>query len=169
MSTQFLHKQWKQESPVGNLYLVGSNQGLAGIYWERQEIPMALSLTGSGPEIKILAQAVKQLKEYFQGKRRDFDLKLDAAGTAFQESVWSELRKIPYGKTCSYGEVAARIQNPKAVRAVGTANGRNPLSIIVPCHRVIAAGGKMGGYAGGLKIKAQLLDLERKNGLRSRA
>lgn len=102
----------------------------------------------------------KQLREYFNGKRREFDIPLDAAGTDFQRSVWSALRKIPYGRTVSYADIARAIGKPKSMRAVGMANGRNPISIVVPCHRVIGADGSLTGYGGGLDRKRTLLNLE---------
>lgn len=109
----------------------------------------------------ILALAIKQLMEYFQGDRKDFDLPLDiSTGTSFQQSVWQALQQIPYGKTISYGELAASIGNPNASRAVGSANGKNPFCIVIPCHRVIAADGKPGGYTGGLDRKHWLLNHE---------
>lgn len=112
-------------------------------------------------ELQPLAQAVRQLEEYLSGKRKKFDLEFDVQGTAFQKSVWQELSKIPYGKTCSYRDIAKRIKKEKAVRAVGTANGRNPVCIIVPCHRVIAANGSLGGYYWGLEMKEKLLRMEK--------
>jgi methylated-DNA-[protein]-cysteine S-methyltransferase len=121
---------------------------------------MVNSLAGKGKSQEILRQTVRQLEEYFAGKRREFDLPLDVQGTEFQKSVWNQLSKIPYGKTCSCRDIAKRVKNDRAVRAVGTASGRNPLSIIVPCHRVIGADGKLAGYAGGLDIKSKLLALE---------
>ena len=108
-------------------------------------------------------EAARQLKEYFAGERKSFDLPLEAHGTAFQEKVWAALRDIPYGKTCSYGDIARAIGNEKACRAVGGANNKNPLCIVVPCHRVVGANGKMVGYGGGLDMKTLLLELERKN------
>ena len=109
-----------------------------------------------------MADAVRQLKAYFAGELENFDLSLSPQGTPFQQKVWSELQKIPYGKTISYGELARRIGNPKASRAVGLANGSNPISIVIPCHRVIGANGKLTGYGGGLPIKEKLLALERR-------
>jgi len=108
----------------------------------------------------VLADASRQLKEYFAGKREDFDLPLEPSGTEFQRTVWKHLRDIPYGQTISYGELAKRVGNPKASRAVGAANGRNPLPIVVPCHRVIGASGKMTGFGGGIPVKEALLALE---------
>jgi len=112
------------------------------------------------PAEKILRETVRQLQEYFAGRRTQFDIVLGLAGTSFQKQVWKELSKIPFGKTVAYKDIAGRIKNPKAVRAVGSANGKNPVSIIIPCHRVIAADGTMGGYGGGLTVKQQLLKLE---------
>ena len=144
--------QWKVASPIGNLYLTASKKGLQGVSFRTQNAPMKKS--------KILARAQRQLKEYFSGKRRNFDLKLDLSGTPFQQRVWKELLRIPHGRTVSYKDVAVRIRNKKAVRAVGTANGKNPLCIIVPCHRVFAHNGSLGGYSGGLNLKKRLLNLE---------
>jgi methylated-DNA-[protein]-cysteine S-methyltransferase len=152
--------QWAMSSPIGTLYLVASARGLQGIYWKKQPVPLTRSLISSAPEIKALASAEQQLDEYFKGQRKTFDLSLHMQGTEFQKKVWKELLKIPYGKTISYGELARRIKNEKAVRAVGTANGKNPLCVIIPCHRVIASDGTLGGYSGGLTIKARLLQLE---------
>jgi methylated-DNA-[protein]-cysteine S-methyltransferase len=109
----------------------------------------------------LLREAVRQLCGYFRGELRDFDLPLDVKGTAFQRRVWSELLKIPYGETRSYLEIARAIGAPQSVRAVGAANGSNPLPIVVPCHRVIGSGGKLIGYGGGLALKRRLLELER--------
>lgn len=153
--------QWKLKSKICDLYLVASEAGLEAIHWEKDKnIPLLKSLEDKQPQAKILAKAARQLEEYFAGKRTQFDLPLNPSGTDFQQRVWMELRKIPYGKTCSYKEIAKRIKNEKAVRAVGTANGKNPFSIIVPCHRVISANGTLGGYAGGLSIKEKLLHHE---------
>ncbi|WP_232468855.1 methylated-DNA--[protein]-cysteine S-methyltransferase [Bdellovibrio bacteriovorus] len=141
--------QWKMSSPLGDLYMVASEKGLQSLYWEKTTgIPLAPSLTGKDGAVKILKQTETELTEYFKGQRQDFDVPLDVVGTEFQESVWRQLKKIPYGKTVSYTDIARRIKKEKAVRAVGTANGKNPICIIVPCHRVIAAGGGLGGYSG---------------------
>lgn len=155
--------QWKQSSPVGTLYLVASDQGLQTILWDAQPVPMVDSLQGERPAIRILAQTVNELTQYFGGQRTQFDVPLDLVGTAFQKKVWGELRRIPYGRTVSYGDIARRLRQAKAFRAVGTANGRNPVCIIVPCHRVIAADGSLGGYSAGLHRKTQLLKLEGTN------
>ena len=123
-----------------------------------------LSKLGLSNEVeKNLGIAATQLEEYLKGKRKKFELKLDVEGTPFQRLVWKELAKIPFGKTLSYKDIAKRIDNPKAVRAVGTANGRNPICIIVPCHRVIGTNGKMTGYSGGIWRKKWLLAHERIN------
>ena len=110
----------------------------------------------------MLDEAVRQLGEYFAGERRDFDLPLDPVGTPFQLTVWAALRDIPYAETINYGQLAGRVGNPHASRAVGLANGRNPISIVVPCHRVIGANGSLTGYGGGLDRKRTLLELERR-------
>jgi methylated-DNA-[protein]-cysteine S-methyltransferase len=155
-----LLQQWKMNSPVGTLYLVASEAGLRGVFWESQALPQASSRAGKNPGRKILAEAERQLIEYFSRRRREFDLPLDFSGTPFQERVWRELRRIPYGETIAYRDLARKIGRAKAVRAVGTTNGKNPLCIVVPCHRVIAAGGGLGGYSGGLPAKSKLLALE---------
>ena len=153
--------QYKMDTGlIGHVYLVASDKGLCGIYWSRQESEMIREIPASDKAGAILARTIKQLTEYFAGKRKVFDVPLDISGTEFQRKVWRELSRIPYGSTCSYTEIASRIDQAKAVRAVGTANGRNPLSIIIPCHRVIAANGTLGGYAGGLPTKMKLLRLE---------
>ncbi len=153
--------QWLMKSKIGPLYLVASAKGLQGVFWRKQHAPVIRSLDGRTAEAKLLARAVKQLEDYFAGKRREFDLPLDPEGSAFQKKVWKALSEIPYGETCSYAAVARRIRNPKAVRAVGGANGKNPLCIVVPCHRVINASGKTGGYSGPKNTKRVLLALER--------
>jgi methylated-DNA-[protein]-cysteine S-methyltransferase len=116
-----------------------------------------------------VGEAIRQLREYFAGKRVEFDLPLAPEGTAFQRGVWRQLQEIPYGETISYGELARRVGNPKASRAVGSANGANPLPIVIPCHRVIAGDGSLGGFGGGLPTKQTLLDLELQASVASRA
>ncbi len=149
------------KSPVGELTLVASDQGLAAVLWEDDDpLRVRLDATREDRVHPLLMQAQGQLEEYFAGKRRTFTVKLDAAGTEFQTKVWGALRTIPFGETRSYGQIAEQIGSRKAVRAVGAANGRNPISIIVPCHRVIGANGKLTGFAGGLEVKAKLLALE---------
>jgi methylated-DNA-[protein]-cysteine S-methyltransferase len=154
--------QWLMKSEIGPLYFVASDSGLRGLYFDKQESPMPRTLQGPAPAIRILARAVRQMEQYLGGRRKAFDLPLEAEGTEFQKKVWKELSKIPYGRTCSYRDIARRIKQEKAVRAVGTANGRNPLCIIVPCHRVIASDGSLGGYTAGLEIKSKLLELEKR-------
>jgi methylated-DNA-[protein]-cysteine S-methyltransferase len=154
--------QWAMKSKIGPLYLVASEAGLHGLFWNKQDVPMARSLKGGEPASRILATAVEQVEQYLDGEREDFDLPLAATGTEFQKRVWSELRKIPYGETRSYGDIARKVNNRRAVRAVGAANGRNPIAIIVPCHRVIGADGSLTGFGGGLDIKTRLLALERR-------
>jgi methylated-DNA-[protein]-cysteine S-methyltransferase len=142
-------------SKVGNLYLVASEKGLQSIHQVKQNIPM-VRLENS----PVLQATVKELEQYFAGSRTQFNVPLDLIGTSFQKKVWNELLKIPYGKTCSYKDIAKKIKQETASRAVGTANGKNPLWIIIPCHRVIASNGNLGGYAGGLPMKKKLLQLE---------
>ena len=152
--------QYEMRSKIGPLYLVASREALHGVFFNKQPVKLVKNLGSSKAEEKILNKAVIQLKEYFAGQRKKFDLVFDLSGTPFQKQVWKELFKIPYGKTVAYKNIAQNIKKPKAVRAVGSANGKNPLCIIIPCHRVIAADGSIGGYSGGLNIKRQLLNLE---------
>lgn len=147
------------ESPVGPLTLVSDGAAIAGIYFA--ESKHGAPPEGPHGEDKILLAAKKQLDSYFSGKRRTFDLALAPRGTPFQTRVWNALTKIPYGETKSYGAIAAMIGSPKAVRAVGAANGRNPIPIVIPCHRVIGADGSLTGFGGGMARKEILLDLEK--------
>lgn len=141
------------ETPIGLLEVTASANGVTSVYFvERAEV-------AARPNA-ITDQTVSQLSEYFEGERTLFDVPIDPSGTDFQEAVWSELCKIDFGKTCSYQDIAAGLNNPKAVRAVGAANGKNPISIIVPCHRVIGSNGTLTGYAGGIDRKAWLLKHE---------
>jgi methylated-DNA-[protein]-cysteine S-methyltransferase len=149
-------------SPIGNLKLIGSDEGLAAVLWENdnpRRVRVRAEAEDSGHP--VLLEAERQLTEYFDGKRKSFSLKLDPMGTKFQNDVWQALLAIPFGETRSYGELARQLGNPQASRAVGAANGKNPLSIVVPCHRVIGSTGKLTGFAGGLKAKAHLLQLEK--------
>ena len=151
----------KIKSPIGTLTLYANDKGLRAIEWpHEQRKALKLPKAVKADEHKILLSAAKQLSEYFGGKRKFFNIPLSMEGTEFQKSVWMALQSIPFGETRSYGELAKQIRNPKASRAVGAANGRNPLSIIVPCHRVIGANGSLTGFAGGLDIKESLLKLE---------
>lgn len=150
------------DAVMGTLVLVGSPVGLRAILWpndndERGRVKLGERSAGSS---KVLDTVARQLDEYFGGARRDFDLPLDPHGTEFQVKTWLGLAAIPYGTTTSYGEQAASLGNPKAVRAVASANGRNPISIVLPCHRIIGADGSLTGFAGGLEWKRWLLDHE---------
>jgi methylated-DNA-[protein]-cysteine S-methyltransferase len=151
------------QTPVGELFLVASDDGLVALLWPGEP---HISLA-STPDVvqhgvdKVLDAACQQLGEYFAGTRTDFDLPLAPTGTEFQLSAWEALRRIPFGETRSYAFQASAIDRPKAVRAVGAANGRNPISIIVPCHRVIGTNGSLTGFGGGIETKKFLLDHER--------
>lgn len=143
-------------SPLGKLRLYGTADELVGIYLPVQVAPDAARRT-----TRVLDATAAQLAEYFAGKRRTFELPIAARGTGFQQIVWQALARIPYGVTLSYGELAKTIGRPSASRAVGAANGKNPISIVVPCHRVIASTGELTGYAGGMAAKEWLLEHER--------
>lgn len=151
------------DSPVGLLKLVATERGLAAILWENDDprrVPLGEVVESD--DHPVLLETERQLREYFSGVRQAFELPLDFRGTEFQRRVWSALLTIPYGETRSYSQIAQQIGCPSAVRAVGAANGRNPLSIIAPCHRVLGANGKLTGFAGGLETKARLLSHERR-------
>lgn len=151
-------------SPVGALKLVADDTHLLAILWEGESLK-DVGMRGelqSGSGSPVLALAEVQLREYFAGTRCDFDLPIRLWGTEFQVQVWEALREIPYGTTWIYSKLAARIDRPRAVRAVGAANGRNRIPIVVPCHRVIGASGDLTGFAGGMKAKVLLLGLEAK-------
>ena len=154
-----VREQW-MESAVGKLRLVVEDGALVGLSMEEQRHPPAFDAAG-GQGDPVLDEACRQLAEWFAGERTRFDLPLRASGTPFQLAVWKALREIPFGETRSYGEIAAGLGQPKAVRAVGAANGRNPIGIIVPCHRVIGADGALVGYGGGMERKRWLLGHER--------
>jgi methylated-DNA-[protein]-cysteine S-methyltransferase len=150
------------ESPVGKLKLVASDKALVAILWEKDN-PRRVRLTElvANDRHPVLLETERQLREYFAGKRKTFSVALDMRGTRFQKDVWEALLAIPFGQTRSYRQLAKQLGNPRATRAVGAANGRNPISIIVPCHRVIGSSGKLTGFAGGLEVKAHLLGLEK--------
>jgi methylated-DNA-[protein]-cysteine S-methyltransferase len=147
------------DSPVGALLLAGDSRGLTRLQFQAGPDPLRPP-AGWRQDADAFMQTIAQLGEYFAGKRRTFQLPLAPAGTAFQLSVWQALRAIPYGETVSYGELAHQLGLPNGARAVGLANGANPLPIIVPCHRVIGADGSLTGFGGGLPIKRALLSLE---------
>jgi methylated-DNA-[protein]-cysteine S-methyltransferase len=163
-----IHRQTKRHaftrmaSPVGTLTLVATDSGMVAILWENDRphrVP--LNIEAEDARHPVLVEMERQLREYFAGQRTEFTVALDVAGTPFQRKVWRALMTIPYGETRSYGEIAAQIGSPGAARAVGAASGRNPLSIVAPCHRVVGASGALTGFAGGLDVKARLLALER--------
>lgn len=150
------------DTPVGPLRLVGSEEGLREISFPDRGLPRPAREEWTESR-EPFRDAISQLDSYFRGERRHFDLVLAPAGTPFQQEVWAQLRVIPYGETVSYGEIARRLGRPAASRAVGAANGRNPLPIVVPCHRVIGANGSLTGFGGGLDIKRHLLAFEREH------
>lgn len=148
------------DSPLGPILLAGTLQGIQHITFNSEKHPKHPEANWQ-QSAKPFSKACKQLDEYFAGTRKTFSLRLAPDGTEFQQQVWQQLQNIPFGDTCSYGTIAAQLDNPKACRAVGAANGANPLPIVVPCHRVIGANGKLIGFTGGLAIKAWLLAHER--------
>lgn len=147
-------------SPMGAILLLGTERGLCGLYLDTAQKPHKIPATTTRNDERF-KEIVQQLEEYFAGKRRKFAIKLDLQGSEFQKIVWQELYKIPFGTIISYKELATRIGKPVAYRAVGTANGKNPISIVIPCHRVIASDGTLGGYGWGLDYKRKLLQLEK--------
>jgi methylated-DNA-[protein]-cysteine S-methyltransferase len=151
-------------SPLGPLMLVADGDALAGLYMNDRAPAKVLAAIDPGSDAgeKVFAAATRQLGEYFDGGRQEFDLPLALDGTAFQQTVWAALLGIGYGQTVSYGQLADQIGRPTASRAVGLANGRNPVSIIVPCHRVVGSDGSLTGYGGGIDSKRRLLDLEQR-------
>jgi methylated-DNA-[protein]-cysteine S-methyltransferase len=151
----------RMESPVGPLQLVADDGGLRRIDFIGGRSPVEADPQWH-EDAEPLRETIRQLRAYFAGELEAFDLKLAPAGTAFQLSVWNQLCEISFGETISYGELARRLGNPKACRAVGLANGSNPIPIVIPCHRVIGSNGKLTGYGGGLPIKEKLLGLERR-------
>jgi methylated-DNA-[protein]-cysteine S-methyltransferase len=150
------------DSPVGKLTLVAGDKGLTAILWENDDpkrVPLGPLTERS--DYPILLETARQLGAYFAGTLKTFTVPLDFQGTVFQKRVWNALLTIPFGETRSYGAIARQIGKPSAVRAVGAANGRNPISIVAPCHRVVGAKGELTGFAGGLAAKARLLEMER--------
>ena len=152
------HVYKRMASPVGTLTLAATDQGVAAILWENDRAGrVPVNLVAEANRHPVLVETERQLAEYFAGQRTRFTLALDPSGTAFQRAVWDALLTIPFGETRSYAQIAEQIGRPTAARAVGAANGRNPLSIVAPCHRVVGASGALTGFAGGLEVKARLL------------
>ena|SRR6516164_2598241 len=151
--------QWT-ESPVGRLLLVADEGGLRELLFERGRTSPSIDASWKNND-HLLREAIRQLRAFFAGERQHFDLELNPQGTGFQQRVWRALQEIPFGETISYRELARRLGNPAASRAVGLANGSNPIAIIIPCHRVIGSNGTLTGYGGGLENKRWLLDFER--------
>lgn len=149
--------QRKIETNIGSLYLVASSKGLKQVSWVRQDIPFE---NGSSLASQVLSLAEKEIAEYLNGSRKEFSVTLDSDGTDFQKQVWGRVSQIPFGETRSYKDIATELGAPNSSRAVGAANGQNPLCLIVSCHRVISSDGSLGGYSGGLERKEQLLKLE---------
>lgn len=148
-------------SPLGELKVVAGERGLVAVLWPNDDPQrVALGAMTESRNHPVLVKVEKQLQDYFAGVRKAFDVPLDFRGTDFQKQVWGALLTIPFGETRSYGEIAKQIGNPKAMRAVGAANGKNPVSILAPCHRVVGADGALTGFAGGMEAKAYLLKLE---------
>lgn len=147
------------DTPAGALLFVGDGQVVTGVYWKVFSRTPAIAADWTENR-QIFAEAIRQFEEYFEGTRTTFDFPYKAKGTNFQEAVWQEIAKLSFGETTTYQRIATTLGRPKAVRAVGTAVGSNPHSILVPCHRVLATSGKLGGYAGGLESKKLLLNLE---------
>lgn len=148
------------DTAIGRLLIGGDDAAIRKIYFPRHGKPARPEPGWTESQRGPIAETVRQLKQYFAGKREEFDLPLAPEGTEFQRAVWRRLQEIPYGETISYGELAKRIGNPKASRAVGAANGSNPIPIVIPCHRVIGSNGKLTGFGGGLPVKERLLALE---------
>ena len=146
------------QTPIGKIGIAENGAAIINAYFNELILQDA-----AVHETALLKEAGRQLKDYLAGKRKFFELPLAPAGTEFQQNVWMALQEIPYGKTCSYGEIAENIGHPQAFRAVGMANNKNPIPIFIPCHRVIGANGKLVGYAGGLDVKKYLLDLEKQH------
>lgn len=157
-SSETIRNQIVMSSPVGKLCLIASDRGLVAI--DVRNVRAVREQETSASAQKILSATKKQLEQYFAGKRTSFNIPFDLEGTDFQQQAWRALCRIPYGKTISYGQQARNMNKPKAFRAVGSANGKNPIPIIVPCHRVVSGDGSLGGYSLGLKMKQQLLALE---------
>ena len=163
MNYDYLH------TPIGAVLVAGDADAIRRISFPKNGKPAAPEPGWGHSARGPVGEAIRQLREYFGGRRTGFDLPLAPEGTGFQRAVWRQLQEIPYGGTISYGELARRVGNPKASRAVGAANGANPIPIVIPCHRVIASDGKLGGFGGGLPVKQALLELETRPSARNRA
>lgn len=144
---------------IGKIGIADNDEAITNLFFSDEKVPKDVSLK----ETALIREAAAQLKDYLAGKRKAFELPLAMEGTAFQQTVWKALTAIPYGETRSYGQIAESIGNPKACRAVGLANNKNPIAVFVPCHRVIGANGKLVGYAGGLDMKEKLLGMEKQH------
>ena len=161
MTTTTTLQRTNIDSPVGQLGLVATATALVAVLWpEERDGRVRFSIEPTTGGNAVLDQTAEQLGEYFDGARRTFELPLELRGTEFQQQVWHALAEIPFGETSTYGKQAAAIGRPRAIRAVGSANGRNPLSIVLPCHRIVGADGTLTGFAGGLDTKRWLLDHE---------
>lgn len=147
------------DTAIGRIYVADNGKAIAGVFLPENAIPEGVPQN----ETDVIKRAAAQITEYLSGKRREFDVPVEPEGTDFQKKVWAALCTIPYGRTCSYAHIAKMAGNPKACRAVGMANNRNPVSIIIPCHRVIGMSGALVGYGGGLELKKRLLDMEAAN------
>jgi len=157
------------DTSIGVVLIAGDAESVRRIAFPKNGEPVRPDAGWEHSARGPVGEAIRQLRDYFAGRRTGFDLPLAPEGTPFQRAVWRQLQDIPYGVTISYGELARRVGNPKASRAVGTANGANPIPIVIPCHRVIAADGKLGGFGGGLTVKQALLALEAKSSVRDGA
>lgn len=153
---------WLDETPVGRILVAGSEEGLHHVSFQDTHFSSEAVVVGDEwePGERLLKEPIRQLKAYFCGQLKQFDVPLAPRGTAFQQQVWNALCRVGYGKTATYGDIARAIGNPNACRAVGLANGQNPIAIMIPCHRIIGSSGKLTGYGGGLDRKQTLLELE---------
>lgn len=159
MNYKTLKNIYPYDTAIGRIYVADNGRAIAGVFLPGNAVPAGIPQN----ETDVIRRAAVQITEYLSGRRREFDVKVEPEGTDFQKRVWAALRTIPYGHTCSYSHIAHIAGNPKACRAVGMANNRNPVSIIIPCHRVIGKSGALVGYGGGLELKKYLLDMEAAN------
>lgn len=159
MNYKTLKNIYPYDTAIGRIYVADNGSAIAGVFLPGNAVPAGIPQN----ETDVIKRAAVQITEYLSGRRREFDVKVEPEGTDFQKRVWAALRTIPYGHTCSYSHIAHIAGNPKACRAVGMANNRNPVSIIIPCHRVIGKSGALVGYGGGLELKKCLLDIEAAN------